>query len=50
MRSAGATLPEERVDAIVVGSGAAGSAMAAMLAQGGKRVLILEAGPARATS
>ena len=32
-------------DAIVVGSGAAGSAMAAYLAEGGKRVLILEAGP-----
>ena len=40
-------LPEDTVDAIVVGSGAAGSAMAAMLAEGGKRVLILEAGPAR---
>ncbi len=40
-----ATLPEEPVDAIVVGSGAAGSAMAAYLSEGGKRVLILEAGP-----
>ena len=37
----------ERVDAIVVGSGAAGSNMAARLAEGGKKVLILEAGPAR---
>lgn len=37
-------------DAIVVGSGAAGSAMAARLAEGGKRVVILEAGPARAES
>ena len=37
--------PKEPVDAIVVGSGAAGSAMAAYLAEGGKRVLILEAGP-----
>jgi choline dehydrogenase-like flavoprotein len=41
------TLPTEKVDAIVVGSGAAGSAMAARLAEGGKRVLILEAGPPR---
>jgi choline dehydrogenase-like flavoprotein len=40
-----ATLPEEPVDVIIAGSGAAGSAMAAMLAEGGKRVLILEAGP-----
>jgi choline dehydrogenase-like flavoprotein len=32
-------------DVVVVGSGAAGSAMAAYLAEGGKRVLILEAGP-----
>ena len=36
-----------RYDAIVVGSGATGSAMAAYLAEGGKRVLILEAGPKR---
>lgn len=35
----------DSVDAIVVGSGAAGSAMAAYLAEAGKRVLILEAGP-----
>lgn len=38
------------VDAIVVGSGAAGSAMAAYLAEGGKRVLIVEGGPARGVS
>ncbi len=37
-------------DAIVVGSGAAGSAMAAYLAEGGKRVLILEAGPERSSA
>ena len=43
-------LPTEKVDAIVVGSGAAGSAMAAKLAAGGKQVIILEAGPARDTS
>lgn len=43
------TLPEDALDAIVVGSGAAGSAMAALLAEGGKRVLILEAGPSRGT-
>ena len=40
-------LPRDPVDVIVVGSGAAGSNMAAHLAEGGKRVLILEAGPAR---
>ncbi|MEM9529729.1 MAG: GMC family oxidoreductase [Pseudomonadota bacterium] len=37
----------DRYDAIVVGSGAAGSNMAARLAAGGKRVKILEAGTAR---
>lgn len=37
----------EAFDAIVVGSGAAGSAFAARLAKGGKKVLILEAGPER---
>ena len=37
----------EKVDVIVVGSGAAGSNIAAHLAEGGKKVLILEAGPAR---
>ncbi len=36
-----------RFDAIVIGSGAAGSAFAARLAKGGKKVLILEAGPER---
>ncbi|HEY3785803.1 MAG TPA: GMC family oxidoreductase [Steroidobacteraceae bacterium] len=39
--------PHEPLDAIIIGSGAAGSSMAAHLAEGGKRVLILEAGPAR---
>jgi choline dehydrogenase-like flavoprotein len=42
-----ATSHELRYDAIVVGSGATGAAMAAYLAEGGKRVLILEAGPKR---
>ncbi len=41
------TLPNEKVDAVIVGSGAAGSAMAAKLAVGGKKVVILEAGPDR---
>jgi len=47
MTNASAGLPHEPVDVVVVGSGAAGSNMAAHLAEGGKRVLILEAGPAR---
>ena len=41
------TVPDEKVDAVVVGSGAAGSAIAARLAIGGKKVVILEAGPPR---
>lgn len=41
------SLTEKRFDAIVVGSGAAGSAIAAKLAQGGKKVLIVEGGPDR---
>jgi choline dehydrogenase-like flavoprotein len=41
------TAPVERVDAVIVGSGAAGSAFAARLAAGGKQVMILEAGPRR---
>ena len=41
------SIPEEKVDVVVVGSGAAGSAMAAKLAAGGKQVVILEAGPDR---
>ena len=40
-------LPRDPVDVIVVGSGAAGSNMAARFAAAGKRVLILEGGPAR---
>ena len=39
-----------QVDAIVIGSGAAGSAMAAKLSAGGKQVVILEAGPERDAS
>jgi choline dehydrogenase-like flavoprotein len=37
----------DKVDAVIVGSGAAGSLLGAKLAQGGKRVAILEAGPER---
>ena len=37
----------EKIDVVIVGSGAAGSLMAAKLSQGGKKVLILEAGPER---
>ena len=44
---AGAARAISHYDAIVVGSGAAGSAMAARLSKGGKSVLILEAGPER---
>ena len=41
---------EDAFDLLVVGSGAAGSVMAAQAARAGKRVLILEAGPARELS
>ncbi|MGA0103640.1 MAG: GMC family oxidoreductase [Steroidobacteraceae bacterium] len=37
----------EKVDAVIVGSGAAGSLIAATLAKAGKKVVILEAGPQR---
>ena len=41
---------EESFDVLVVGAGAAGSVIAAQSARAGKRVLILEAGPARQLS
>ncbi|MBL4802812.1 MAG: GMC family oxidoreductase [Emcibacter sp.] len=37
----------EKTDVVIVGSGAAGSLMAAKLAESGKKVIILEAGPER---
>ena len=40
-------LPITAEDAVIIGSGAAGSAIAARLAEAGRRVLILEAGPVR---
>jgi len=36
-----------KVDAVIVGSGSAGSLLAAKLSQAGKKVLVLEAGPKR---
>jgi choline dehydrogenase-like flavoprotein len=41
------TTPVDHVDAVIVGSGAAGSAFAARFAVGGRKVMILEAGPGR---
>lgn len=43
-------IEHEKVDAVIVGAGAAGSVYAAILAEGGKNVLILEKGPARKLS
>lgn len=41
------SLPTDKIDAVVIGSGAVGSAVAARLAAAGKEVLIIEAGPRR---
>lgn len=41
------TSAPEKVDVVVVGAGAAGSLLAAKLAEGGKSVVLLEGGPAR---
>ena len=43
-------IEHDKVDAVIVGSGAAGSVYAAILAEGGKDVLVLEKGPARKLS
>ena len=43
-------LPTEKIDAVIVGAGASGIAIAAKLAKAGKQVAILEAGPARDSS
>jgi choline dehydrogenase-like flavoprotein len=40
----------DKFDVLIVGSGAAGSLVAAKLAKAGKKVLILEGGPERAMS
>jgi len=40
---------QHKVDAVIAGSGAAGSLVAAKLAQAGKKVIVLEAGPKRGT-
>lgn len=42
-----AALPKDKVDAVIVGAGAMGAAMAARLAEAGKRVVIVEAGADR---
>ncbi len=44
------TKSTEKTDVIIIGSGAAGSLMAAKLSAGGKKVIILEAGPERRLS
>src|SRR5437016_73072 len=40
-------MANNKVDVVIVGSGAAGSLLAARLSQAGKKVMILEAGPKR---
>lgn len=40
-------MPKDKADIVIVGSGAAGSLLAAKLSQAGKTVVILEAGPKR---
>lgn len=44
------TVNQDQTDVVIVGSGAAGSLLAAQLTEAGKRVIILEAGPERKLS